>query len=157
MPKRIRFKKDNIDAFVDAFYPVGSIYMSVNNTDPGTLFGGTWVRVSQGRTIIGAGQPQQNNNTALGTLSSDQLTWNFHSETMGGEYYHQLTIQEIPSHSHRTGISPDQGFRVSDRSVNDTANVFFSQTFNDTGSTGGNGGHNNIQPYYVVYIWKRTA
>lgn len=29
----------------DLIYPVGSIYMSVNNTYPGTLFGGTWQQI----------------------------------------------------------------------------------------------------------------
>lgn len=68
MPKRIRFKKDNIDAFVDAFYPVGSIYMSVNSIDPGTLFGGTWERISTGRVLMGA-----SNDSQLGTMIDSGL------------------------------------------------------------------------------------
>ena len=45
------------DAFLTAAgaYPVGAIYLSVNDTDPATLFGGTWERMSQGRFLIGAG------------------------------------------------------------------------------------------------------
>lgn len=34
-------------------YPVGSIYMSVNNTDPSILFGGTWVSIASGRVLMG--------------------------------------------------------------------------------------------------------
>ena len=35
-------------------YPVGSIYMSMNQADPGTLFGGTWERV-QDRFLLASG------------------------------------------------------------------------------------------------------
>lgn len=34
-------------------YPVGSIYMSVSNTDPSILFGGTWVSIASGRVLMG--------------------------------------------------------------------------------------------------------
>lgn len=33
---------------VDMIYPVGSIYISVNNTDPSVLFGGTWSAIQDG-------------------------------------------------------------------------------------------------------------
>ena len=35
-------------------YPVGSIYLSVNDTDPGTFIGGTWELVGSGKTLWGA-------------------------------------------------------------------------------------------------------
>ena len=34
------------DDLIDKTYPVGAIYMSVNNTSPSTLFGGTWVQLT---------------------------------------------------------------------------------------------------------------
>lgn len=130
--------------------------MSVNATDPSTFFGGTWERIAQGRTLVGEGSPQQNTNTLTGTITSSQMNWRFNIGDTGGEYEHQLTIAEMPSHTHKTGISPDLGFAVKDRSVNDTANVYFAQTFSNSAATGLDGAHNNIQPYLVVYIWKRT-
>lgn len=45
------------DAFLTSAgaYPVGAIYLSVNDTDPASLFGGTWERISQGQSLLGAG------------------------------------------------------------------------------------------------------
>ena len=33
---------NNSNISIDIFYPVGSIYMSVNDTSPNLLFGGKW-------------------------------------------------------------------------------------------------------------------
>ena len=49
-------------------YPVGSIYMSVNNASPSTLFGGTWERI-QGRFLLGVGENEVNTSTTQGNLS----------------------------------------------------------------------------------------
>lgn len=66
-------------------YPVGSIYMSVNATNPSTILGGgTWERIAQGRTLIGEG-------------TSDKA---FSAGATGGESSHALSISEMPSHSH---------------------------------------------------------
>ena len=66
-------------------YPVGSIYMSVNDTDPSALFGGVWERIAQGRTLIGQG-------------ISDQA---FAAGEEGGESAHVMTESELPAHSHK--------------------------------------------------------
>ena len=41
---------------LDTTYPVGSIFLSIDETNPGTTLGGTWERISEGRTLFGAGE-----------------------------------------------------------------------------------------------------
>ena len=61
-------------------YPVGSIYMSVNSTNPGELFGGTWEQI-QGRFLLGQGS-------------------GYSAGAIGGEANHALSDNEMPSHRH---------------------------------------------------------
>ena len=44
----------SIDVSVDIVFPVGSIYLSRNNTSPAKLFGGTWVKIASDRVLMGA-------------------------------------------------------------------------------------------------------
>ena len=115
---------------IDAVYPVGSIYMSMNATDPSELFGGSWLPLNEGRVLIGA------NST-------------YKAGTKGGEFTHKLTINEMPSHSHSGGM----GTRTGMGGANEGMTRPFSTT---TGSTGGNQPHNNMQPYLAVYMWYRN-
>lgn len=134
---------------VNMIYPVGSIYMSVNSTSPQTLFGGTWVQL-QNRFLLGAGS-------------------SYAAGATGGEATHKLSVNEMPSHSHPPY---DGGSFLCINTNNDPAGLrnmgFVGQTGtgwwqpankNITGtlSIGGNGAHNNMPPYLVVYMWKRTA
>lgn len=160
-----------------AAYPVGSIYMSINSTNPSQLFGGTWVALNEGRVLIGAG-------TAYPAGST------------GGEATHTLTTREMPSHSH-SGSTSSAGSHYHYAFNNDIGSpyeyVTSSQVANKgaqggataerytiTGSsssasvgktdsdgshshsmnlnnTGGGAAHNNMQPYLSVYMWTRTA
>lgn len=127
-------------------YPVGAIYMSYVSTSPATLFGGTWSALG-GRFLIGAD----------GTYTAGAT---------GGEAMHALTISEIPSHRHDSlyvenlgqalasghGGNPTTGFGGG-FGVNN-ANPAYLYT---TAYTGGNQAHNNMPPYLVVYMWRRTA
>lgn len=127
--------------FVDAVYPVGSIYMSVVSTNPATLFGfGTWVAFGAGRCLVGldAGQPE------FDTV-----------EETGGAKTHTLTAAEMPSHNHRVGRGDRSG--VPDMRGAGSNNVYGFDNAMVTESTGGGAAHNNLQPYIVVYMWKRTA
>lgn len=139
-------------------YPVGSIYISVSDANPSTLFGGTWVRLGVGRTLISAGggtDPvvDSNNQTNRGSYTGD-TSWFPVGET-GGEPDHTLTANEMPKHSHGVYAFRYKG-GANDKNAGNAAGNW-TQTWADSDTTGGNGSHNNIQPYLAVYMWKRTA
>ena len=131
---------------VDLIYPVGSIYMSVNNTNPSTLFGGTWTAWGAGRVPVGVDTTQTDFNTV---------------EKTGGESKHTLSVQELPSHAHGTRYKGftltgnKNGFMVLRRNDSDDS---YDGTDSDAAmNTGGGQAHNNLQPYITCYMWKRTA
>lgn len=142
---------------LDNVYPVGSIYMNVNNTNPGTLFGGTWEQI-QGKFLLG-------------------MSSSYPAGSQGGEATHTLTASEIPFHNHDIGqegntskILPTE-FAVNDSSKSEYvttlqggASGYYKSsvawggkiaTRNQTSPYGQ--AHNNMPPYLSVYIWKRTA
>ena len=128
-------------ALVNALYPVGSIYINAtSSTNPGTLLGhGTWVAFGAGRVPVGIDSGDTDFDTA---------------EETGGAKTHTLTVNEIPAHTHTSGV---YGPRGAEGSVSEFATTNSSFGNINTGSTGGGSAHNNLQPYIVVYMWKRTA
>lgn len=127
-------------------YPVGAIFISVVNTNPATLFGGTWERIAKGRTLIGVDE----NDTDFATI-----------EKTGGEKTHTLTVNEIPSHTHTATKSLWGNFQtgetLSSHNKPTETDYFYSDTTDFISATGGGEAHNNIPPYLTVYMWKRTA
>lgn len=129
---------------LDMIYPVGSIYMSVNSTSPATLFGGTWERI-QDTFLLAAGT-----NHAAGST--------------GGEENHVLTVNEIPSHNHNyaqyvgsVGWSGSSSWNVVKTTNDDGYTNTNASGYMSTFNKGGGQAHNNMPPYLVVYMWKRTA
>lgn len=137
----------NVTSLLGVVYPVGCVYTETTGTNPATTFGfGTWTAFGGGRVLIGNG--------------TSDATYN--AGATGGESNHQLTVAEMPAHTH--AVQDTGGFNVA-------ANQLTSPAAGGTGmfvrngsqgnvsalTTGGDGTHNNLQPYIVVYIWKRTA
>lgn len=127
------------DNIFDMIYPVGSIYMTYDaNFNPANNFGGTWTRI-QDRFLLGAGS-------------------SYSSGSVGGAATHTLTANEIPSHHHETinsnrytNVSSGEGYSVP------VGNSYGSTGSYQTSNTGGGRAHNNMPPYLVVNIWRRTA
>lgn len=130
--------RDNTE--VNSFYPVGSIYMSLNDTDPRYIFGGLWEKLSAGRFLISA--------------DIESTTSTYIAGQTGGEATHLLTIDEIPSHLHTSygwaAVTDGSGDYVVFGATDNPA----AQAKN-TRTTGGSQPHNNIPPYLAVYMWKR--
>ena len=166
---------DYIETLFNRIYPVGSIYMSVNSTSPATLFGGTWVQI-KGRYLLGAGAPSQNTNTNMGSLTQEQLTWNFTAGETLGEFTHPLTTAELPNITGTVVGSANIAKNVADAQLFSANGVFSTKANNFvttvvTGVTnptstyvneldlniGGGQVHNTMSAALVVYMWKRTA
>ena len=155
-------------------YPVGSIYISTVSTNPSELFGfGTWEAMPAGRVLL-----------AQGKVETENYTHNFVAGETGGEFVHQLTVGELPSHGHSAstnttgnhrhthpGWKMGEGIRHQDGCSaipqrGDQGGYNGTYTFSTAGNhshtitvnnTGSNTAHNNMQPYIVCYIWKRYA
>lgn len=125
-------------------YPVGAIYLSVVDTDPGKLFGGTWERLKD-CFLLGASDTYSAGST-------------------GGEAKHTLTEEELPKHNHsfQTMYPKADGSQaeVMQRGAVDY-NSHSWWELNSNNWTAGSGcenkPHNNMPPYLAVYMWKRVA
>ncbi len=133
--------KTNVKILADVIYPVGSIYLSVNSTSPGTLFGGTWEQIKD-RFLLGCGSTYSNGST-------------------GGEATHKLTINEMPSHNHEMSNGTDSS---SEGHIFTQPNAKAEMLYDEhkaywctTSNVGGGAAHNNMPPYFAVYMWKRTG
>ena len=158
---------------IDIVYPVGSIWETTTNDDPNTLWAGTtWVKMDAGRVLVAAGSYTEN-----GT------TYTYNLGDTGGEAKHQLTTDELASHSHNIFVATtdltgyfaikgaehtSSGIVSSGTSSYENARGFdgngSSFTINashsysaSAGNTGSGASHENRQPYTVINRWKRTA
>jgi hypothetical protein len=136
---------------LQAVYPVGSIYISMSNISPASLFGGTWEQIED-KFLLGAGQAYIAGSTggqASVTLSQSQLP---------------NVIGDITMHSGGTATN------ISNVSGCFSAQITNEGKYRDGGTVGttaksigivhfDNGGkgqsHNNMPPYLTVYMWKR--
>ena len=132
----------------DIFYPVGTIYQSINPDNPSDFIGGTWERFGNGKVLVGVDEADNDFKT---------------SNKEGGEKSHTLTIAELPKHSHgninfNTGgrpLSASTGWENTNIGLYRATDYNQENTFNQ--SVGENQPHNNLQPYVTIYRWRRTA
>lgn len=119
-------------AIFDAVYPVGSIYIAYNHTNPGALFGGVWVRITN-RFLWGT--------TASGTIGQT-----------GGEQTVTLTEAQMPKHNHG-GTYTNAG--TSSKTHAWLASGGSAMAY-EAVDAGGGAAHNNMPPYIQVSIWRRV-
>jgi len=140
-PVRDKEAHERITDLWSTIYPVGSIYMSVNDTSPELLFGGEWEQI-QDTFLLAAGST-------------------YSAGTTGGEAEHRLTLEEMPRHTHEVLIT-NGAHPTGNSALLNNAETVMQYTNNitataATGHVGNNLPHNNMPPYLAVYMWQRTA
>lgn len=150
--------KADVAAIANVIYPVGSIYLSVNSTNPKTLFGGTWTQLKD-RFLLGAGE-ESNGSTGGATSHS-------HGYRIGYRSYYQNPAGQSDNwilaydylNKKWVNATGDEGVKIGTSYSNqgtETANikadnaVGLSVYANTTATS-------SLPPYLVVYMWKRTA
>lgn len=152
-------------ALTDVVYPIGSIFTTVTNyADSAAVVsaigGTTWTAFGAGRVLVGQDAGDTDFDTA---------------EETGGAKTHTLSESELPQHHHLAavdGFVTETGDVTASNAISENATQSGStyqsyrmrpattSTFGTVGRTsqvGSDSAHNNLQPYIVVYMWKRTA
>lgn len=145
--------------WADIIYPIGSIYMNVNQTNPKLLFGGEWKQL-KGKFLVGVDTSDEDFSTSEKIAGGKT-----HSHVYGVQYnayyasmfardaklirlYHGDTDNFIEAV--QTGSSSEFGNSgVQASGKNETADIFENKA--NTGAT------STLPPYMTVYMWQRTA
>ena len=135
-------------SLVDLIYPLGAIYITTSAVSPSSIWAGTtWVAYGEGRTMIGHG---------AGAGLTDRPT----VEATGGAETHTLTKAEIPPHKH-SEVTPQPTYWATGSFATWGGHNAVGYYGTETGDGSHDGlqglAHNNMQPYIVTYMWKRTA
>lgn len=138
-------------------YPVGSIYMSMNQVDPGTLFGGTWERV-QDRFLLASGSSYIAGSTG-GSANSVVVSHSHEQKDHSHGFANGDKVWTTASGSTEPG-----------NQISGTAKYYAATDKKDynwrtrttsekpvINSTGESGVGKNMPPYLAVYVWKRIA
>lgn len=118
-----------VNSIKSAMYPVGSVYITYNNVNPGTFLGGTWERFGQGRTLVGEG-----------TGNDGSTSMSFTANSTGGLYNHSMVRDDI-------------GYIYYGALLNSNGNQMGVHDHNKNMKTK----IPLLQPYITVYFWRRTA
>ena len=121
----------DISGIADLIYPVGSIYMSVNASDPSTLFGGSWSRIND-RFLLAAGSTYSAG--SMGGAASAKVSISAHTHTIDTQDNVKFVSGAVTSGDYDIPI---------------------------TGKTNSGGGTSTtistMPPYMAVYVWQRIA
>lgn len=158
MSKAIQFRnRSNEKIYPCPYFPIGSIYLSLNATNPSTYFGGTWELIKD-RFLIGAG-----NNYAVNSTGGSKA--HNHGFRVGYYPYYGGIIgnddRGIVAYDYSSGKwvygskdngMPDSelgnsGIQSSSKDINSAKySVYGKTTITEV-----------LPPYIAVYMWRRVS
>lgn len=127
-----------------SIYPVGAIYLSVNNTSPASLFGGTWTQIKD-VFLLGAGDTYSNGATGGAATHNHGLTSGY-AKIIDANAAQSVALKGKATESWNSGTI------INTTGYGNVATYSYGTELGGTTDSG-----DNMPPYLTVYIWKRTA
>lgn len=140
MSKAIQLHNEEENIYPNPHFPVGSIYLSVLDTNPSRWFGGTWEQIAKGRTLVGVDTSDTDFDKVQKTGGSKYMQMHRHWVVADGQTSH-VTLGDSTWGWH-FGVIPTSANNAGSHIRTDDA---------------GTGDSENLQPYFTCYIWCRTA
>ena len=162
---------------LNKMYPVGSIYMTFNSSNPHDLFGGSWVKledrflVGSGSKIVGATGGEETHTLTSNEMPSHTHTQNSHNHSQADYQGNKMAYLTISTES-STITTASTGRKISSITSGDSFIVYTngndgipflirrpntSSATATNNNTGGGQSHNNMPPYQVVHMWRRLS
>ena len=146
-----------IDNTINSIYPIGSVYISLTEKNPGNYLKGIWEQFGQGRTLIGEGTGDDGSNTINFTAGSTGGNYE-HSHTYGiklNDYYSTISNLNLlkSDGSWQEGVNDGRRNGYVNNGSQQGNNEVNSQTFKIVANTSN---AKTMHPYITVYFWKRV-
>lgn len=179
---KLKWLYDQMQATASKLYPVGSVYISFNATDPSTLFGGTWQRLKDTFLLANGDSyaPNTTGGSATKNITVNNLPSHTHSISVEGNHTHTrgsmnitASCGEILHSDWYSGAVYSRSFvayRTYSEGSYPSASAGFEASRSWFGETSWNGSHSHVvgntgsslplnimPPYKTVYMWRRTA
>ena len=160
MSKAIQFRnKNNEKIYPCPYYPVGSVYISVNNTNPSTYFGGSWEQIKD-KFLLCCGSTYSAGSTGGSTTHQHKYGFQY------GGYYRDVALEQngnsgLLNYSNSSDFSLTGGGSSagsytaeinngSESSMKSTSMSHYRMTANTSATS-------TLPPYLAVYVWKRVS
>lgn len=146
-----------IDNTINSIYPIGSVYISLTETNPGAYLKGSWEKFGQGRTLIGEGTGDDGSNTMEFTAGSTGGSYE-HNHTYGiklNDYYSNISNLSLRNSdgSWQGGVNDGNRNAYVNSACQEGNKEINSQTFKIEVNTSNS---RTMHPYITVYFWKRV-
>ena len=132
--------KNNNKCYAAPYWPIGSIFISVVNTNPSKWFGGTWVSFGAGRVLVG--------------VDASQSEFNAVNKTGGSKNFQGIHLAQWKGNSNgqHFGLANDDG-SYADRTLVAAGEYSANSKIRDETPMN----ISLLQPFITVYMWERTA